>query len=150
VVKNIWLYAINSLYSVKFIFNILFMKFLKPVGVGIACLASALTLSSFHSNISNSVASISHYVIRGGIYIMDGTAITNCGYEAYNSQIRLEEIDGELTYSKAYAIFDYPIWWSDPIIVGNDIDVDVSHSGTIDYCECWIKHDPVGTIEKRK
>lgn len=125
------------------------MKFLKPIGIASGCLATILTLTSFKAN-NSSTLGISHYVIHAGIYINDGTAITECGYESYNSQIKLEEIGGSLHYSKAYAIFDYPVWWSDPVPVSSDIDLALSHDGTIEYCECWIKHDPVGTIEKVK
>gem|GEM_PF-4582847 len=55
------------------------------------CLATILTLTSFKANDSSALG-ISHYVIHTGIYINDGTAMTACGYESYNSQIKLEEI----------------------------------------------------------
>ncbi|WP_454045030.1 hypothetical protein [Chryseobacterium sp. Marseille-Q8038] len=125
------------------------MKFLKFTGIGTSCLVAILTFTSFKVNNSSSLG-ISHYVIRAGVYIHDGNAMAACDAETFNSQIKLEEIENDLYYSKAWAVFDYPIYWSDPVPVNSDIPVHVNHSGTIDYCECWIKHDPVLTIEKVK
>lgn len=92
---------------------------------------------------------ISSYRVHADTYIFDQLAINDCN-DAYESHVILFEDGNDLMIKKAVGLGNVILFWLAPEPVKKDVIIHTENQATKDYCECWIKNDPVWTVTREK